>query len=431
AYWLLNRALGYQADANMLTGHITDANTGEPIQAEIIVAGFTAPYLEPRISDELYGRFWRVLLPGTYEITVRKMGYEEQTFNNITINTSVWTTLDVAMESLEICEVSGTALCNGNPISGEIIVTDIENDTISFTNGSFNFAAYEGEHTIIALSNGCIPIIDTINFEPGTYQLDFVFETEEVIFAEDWETGMSEWNGNGTWNITEGYENSNSLVTNSSQFYAFDTTMTITTASPINLNGVADDVILTFWTAYHTEHVNDVCSVEISTTGSDWNELTHFSGYIHDWEKMFIPLDEFVDEHIYLRLKFVSDETLNDPGWLIDNIRIISSQGNAIHTPNKFTIEQNFPNPFSHATKIAFSLPQNCQGQPKIKIYNIQGRLVKTIDLDESSAGVNRTVTVSWDGKDNRGNSVASGIYFYKLDAKDSFTKIKKCILLK
>ncbi|RLC54035.1 MAG: hypothetical protein DRH89_09945, partial [Candidatus Cloacimonadota bacterium] len=70
AYWLLDRALGYNAPGAMLTGHITDANSGDPLVAEVIIEEADASYFDPRNSDELYGRYWRPLLPGTYTMRV-------------------------------------------------------------------------------------------------------------------------------------------------------------------------------------------------------------------------------------------------------------------------------------------------------------------------------------------------------------------------
>ena len=62
-----------------------------------------------------------------------------------------------------------------------------------------------------------------------------------------------------------------------------------------------------------------------------------------------------------------------------------------------------------------------------ISVYNLKGQLVKTLVNDDIKAG---TTTYSWNGTDEQGNKVASGLYFYKLET-DNKTVTKKMIMLK
>ncbi|MCD4665979.1 MAG: T9SS type A sorting domain-containing protein [Bacteroidales bacterium] len=84
-----------------------------------------------------------------------------------------------------------------------------------------------------------------------------------------------------------------------------------------------------------------------------------------------------------------------------------------------------FPNPFNPTTTISFSIPK--ESHAELSIYNIKGQKVKTL-LNESA--VIGKHTVSWNGKDEYGNSLSSGIYFYKLKS-GVYTTTKKMILLK
>ena len=74
---------------------------------------------------------------------------------------------------------------------------------------------------------------------------------------------------------------------------------------------------------------------------------------------------------------------------------------------------------------ISFALPK--ASDVKIEIYNILGQKVKDLVEEKVSAGYKKVV---WDGKDNGGNSVASGVYFYRIKAGD-FNEVKKMTLLK
>ncbi len=93
--------------------------------------------------------------------------------------------------------------------------------------------------------------------------------------------------------------------------------------------------------------------------------------------------------------------------------------------PENFGLHQNYPNPFNPTTTISFSLP--AAGKAKIEIYNILGNLVATPFDGQGQSGLNEVV---WDGKNSAGETVSSGIYFYRLSA-DNYNETRKMTLLK
>ncbi len=91
-----------------------------------------------------------------------------------------------------------------------------------------------------------------------------------------------------------------------------------------------------------------------------------------------------------------------------------------------FELRQNYPNPFNPSTTIEFSIPKRVN--VKLVIYDISGRVVRTlIDDKEYEPGLYR---VEWNGKNDYGEYVASGIYLYKLQAGD-FVSTKKMVLMR
>ena len=100
-------------------------------------------------------------------------------------------------------------------------------------------------------------------------------------------------------------------------------------------------------------------------------------------------------------------------------------KGNVAGLPKTFFLSQNYPNPFNAVTVISFALPKT--GHVKLEVYNILGQKVKDLVDEVVTAGYKRVV---WDGKDNSGKAVASGVYLYQLKA-DGFTEAKRMILLK
>jgi hypothetical protein len=103
-----------------------------------------------------------------------------------------------------------------------------------------------------------------------------------------------------------------------------------------------------------------------------------------------------------------------------------TKRGKGASLPLNYELGQNFPNPFNATTQIQFSLPKN--SQVKLEIFNILGQKVKTLVDEELQAGYKR---ITWDGTDQEGNRVASGLYFYRLRAGESFIEAKRMLLIK
>jgi hypothetical protein len=95
-------------------------------------------------------------------------------------------------------------------------------------------------------------------------------------------------------------------------------------------------------------------------------------------------------------------------------------------TPTEFTLYQNYPNPFNPSTTIEFALPQ--PEKVRLLIYDVRGNLVRTLlDGVEKSMGYHQQ---AWDSRNDRGESVGSGAYFYRLEA-GSYSKTTKMLLVK
>jgi hypothetical protein len=115
-------------------------------------------------------------------------------------------------------------------------------------------------------------------------------------------------------------------------------------------------------------------------------------------------------------------------GYAVTTVRLsptgIEEEGLDISI-DRFALNQNYPNPFNLSTEIAFQVP--VESKVNLKIYNTRGRLVRSLVDGILNKGL---YNIRWDGKDEAGNEVASGIYFYKLAAGE-FTSVKKMVLLK
>lgn len=90
-----------------------------------------------------------------------------------------------------------------------------------------------------------------------------------------------------------------------------------------------------------------------------------------------------------------------------------------------FELFQNYPNPFNPTTDIEFLLSQS--GQAKIEIFNISGQKVRTLVDQHLEAGHK---VINWDGRDDSGKDVSSGIYFYRIETSE-FSQTRKMVLLR
>ncbi|MBI88518.1 MAG: hypothetical protein CMG60_00400 [Candidatus Marinimicrobia bacterium] len=107
------------------------------------------------------------------------------------------------------------------------------------------------------------------------------------------------------------------------------------------------------------------------------------------------------------------------------DVTLASTISNDISLPVEFSLGNNYPNPFNPITKFRYSLSEN--SKVNIIIYDINGKIVRTL-LDAAELAGHRYIT--WDAKNDLGFPVATGLYFYRMRAKN-FQDTKKMILLK
>jgi hypothetical protein len=107
----------------------------------------------------------------------------------------------------------------------------------------------------------------------------------------------------------------------------------------------------------------------------------------------------------------------------LDTVGLASEQ--VVIIPEDYFLSQNYPNPFNPETVIEFGLPK--ASRTRLEIYDVQGRLVRRLVNGDLAAGIH---TVRWDGTDGSGRRVASGVYFYRLEA-GSFLQKKQMTLVK
>jgi hypothetical protein len=124
--------------------------------------------------------------------------------------------------------------------------------------------------------------------------------------------------------------------------------------------------------------------------------------------------------------KLFIDQNITNTLWFgLEKYGNLSGTGDNHSSINNYKLEQNFPNPFNGYTIFKYVLPK--ESVVSFIIYDILGRRIKTLQNQKMPAG---TFNVSWDGKDENGKDVVSGIYIANF-AAENFINTKKMMMLK
>lgn len=204
---MLNRT-----NQSMLTGHVTNASSGDPVVAEVFIEGIddNGSLRMPYKSNEDFGSYYRLLTNDTYTVTFSAFGYISQTFNNVVITNDGQTVLDVQLVQAQIISVSGTVTDaeSGNPIEGasvEVLNTPVD-PVLSNENGEYQIPEiFENTYTFKVYAQDYATLIQVVTIDPANNVVDF--ELMES-FAISFESGSFDpgWNfsGDANWVIDNG-----------------------------------------------------------------------------------------------------------------------------------------------------------------------------------------------------------------------------------
>jgi hypothetical protein len=165
--------------------------------------------------------------------------------------------------------------------------------------------------------------------------------------------------------------------------------------------------------------------IRTGVTPTDWwgYQITQVGSAV-DWVPTW-PLPEATDmKYTNASLKTGSTDGLpiGDPNWFGITTAVAKTSAKV---PTAFSLSNAYPNPFNPTTNIAFTVAKS--ENVRLVVFNILGQQIKTLVNGVMKAG---SYTATWNGKDEFGSSVASGIYFYRLESQ-SFNSTKKMILMK
>ena len=328
-----------------------------------------------------------------------KVGYNPYCVNNISINNeyAIWS----ATVSYENCIIIGNEELtehniNGNPIFRNCILDfELPPECID-GGGNIWVDSLQAQQLFVDIENGDFHLIE------GSLAIDAGFDTTGYYYPFDLDYSIRVWDGDNDGNaiIDIGpYEY------NSPQFGG--------------ING----------TVYQTEN-GEFLDYVLLKINNQPGEFT-FADSIGNYEfKLPAGTYDIYAERVFYEDAVVYDIVVNEGEFTEIDFSMSSNVDVEDFTiPNQseqiFHLS-NYPNPFHSNTTISFELAK--ESDISISIYNIKGQKVKSLTNANYETG---THSVTWNGKDDNNKSVASGIYYYKLNMDGEDVSVRKCVLLR
>ncbi|MCB5259321.1 MAG: choice-of-anchor J domain-containing protein, partial [Candidatus Cloacimonetes bacterium] len=398
---------------------------------------------------------WSTLPDGMYRWAVKAI-YTGGALSNSAFSNTIERMTQIGTISGFVRDEQNQAISGATVSSGDYSAT-------TNANGAYSFMMPAGTHTVTAShpnytavsQEGIIVVTDQIT------TVNFVLPPSEIILSEGFETyedfslEFAPWtlvdvDGSNTYGIT------NTAWLNAYAPQAFiifnpaNTTPPVTSAEahggakfaacfastePPNDDWIITPQIngggeITFWAkSYVDTYGLERFKIGVSQTGTDPANFTYISEgtYVEvpaEWTEYTYSLADYEGLSIYVGINCVSNDAFF---LLIDDVTITGPSSNPDGlTPALTTqLKGNYPNPFNPETTISYSVKDS--GPVSIDIFNVKGQLVRKLVNDTKAAG---NYTEIWNGKDNNGRAVSSGIYYFKMNA-GKYSSTKKMILMK
>lgn len=177
---------------------------------------------------------------------------------------------------------------------------------------------------------------------------------------------------------------------------------------------VGDGGQLQFYQWYSVEQGWDYCMVDVNMGGRFWRTLATFTGAATSWFPQTFGLVPYVGSTLRLRFRFISDASVTDQGWFVDDIVVSPyvagvGEGNGVVVRKPATVS----NPVRERFEVEYSLAADAVGYAAV--YDAAGRLVRELGL-----GLPVTGRLAWNLEDCTGRPVTAGTYFVRIVTEES-----------
>ena len=326
AFHLINRASGNNngtlgAEKHLITGIVTDINTSLALSAEIKILEMDGGMIKPRMTDG-FGRYRRLLHPGTFTLEISSKGYETYLEENIVPSASSFFVRDVQLNPLEEYQITfnfdypdfydqNNSLKLSYTNKWETVDLDIRSgDTIDLFKGNYDIVITDG------ISNFIMPLHDQLSVE-SEIVLDYVLNWSKVLYIgieeDDWLVQSGEW-------VIDEIIKSQSSMLYSNNYYS---------QMELDSNLYANNNIAAILDIkYELEWDKDFFNLAFTDAGGNLYDNLSLSNHKYTSNNKILLLSPFNQQNTHFQLSMDTDETLNYRGVIIDNIQILTNSDN-------------------------------------------------------------------------------------------------------
>ena len=433
-------------------GNVTDFDAATPI-----VGAQTAIVGGPNGLTNATGFYKLYHLPGVQQLVTSMFGYEtDSTDVNLVLNMTI--TQDVALRRLPSNPISGTVrdantMAALSAASVTLVATPLADASDGLGQYSFDAVPY-GVYALDAARFGYAPQQRTVTVtthDPLDLQVED-FALQPAAIATDFEAGAASWtrvappnqavaglwvwsdpvgNGGGAVQPEDDHSNPGAFcwVTGNSASPAspvgdadVDGGATILQSPTLNLAAMSNPMI-SYWRWYINDAGSnpgtDTLRVEISNNnGSTWKVLEKVLQSQAAWVHKTVAVSSLLPPTATMRVRFIAEdlgggsvvEAAMDDFMVYD----LGTTTSALPPVAANRLYPNVPNPFNPSTTLRFDIAH--AGSGSLRIHDVRGRLVRSLWAGTFAAGSH---TTAWNGRDDHGVAVASGVYVVRLEAGD------------
>lgn len=438
-WYLMDLALGLEGleGFGTLTVMASDAETGEPLEANVNVAdnqdgrnGNVKRIFSERKSNRYNGRFDYLVQAGRFWLSIEKFGHEDNIFE-VEIADGERSVHETPLRRLDPIFVSITTrdAVSANLVRSRItyhfwswFIPHLEYD-FYLRDGTLRAEICPGPYEFLLTAESYLPQwIECISYQDTSYEISMfhgeIAHLENFSNVQDWQHQGDGWGVvtfEGRWCLTE--STVGDYPTEADMWLQLDNVVRLDTARatmriihlPYSEPGF-DYQEISWWT-----NPEDIRSQRYSQLRKYRPNPNVGDGRdIPDWDTLNVSLDSLERGELNVRFGIESDGSIGEDGWLIDQVAVFV-EGFVVGViepelnPTAFLLEPPFPNPFNSSVSISFALSGN--GMARLNVYDLSGRLVKELAVGRYEAGVRKVV---WEAE-----GVGSGVYLLRLESGD------------
>ncbi|HNZ06972.1 MAG TPA: M14 family zinc carboxypeptidase [Candidatus Cloacimonadota bacterium] len=286
------------------------------LDATITVAGNAkVTGTNPGLAD-----WYRLLLPGSYSITAAAPGYIPQTVQ-LSVPTTGFVTHNFVLQLAANTYFSGQIRnADGSGISNLVVALNTVPERVvnADANGTFSFGSVpEGQYIISFRQAGQTFYSKSFLLTAENNRLVFIYSPPTTVFTDVFDNSNN-WTATSPWGVTP-YTGNNVLTDSPGGNYANNINKSCRLTNPLNLSQIASPT-LSYRTRYSLENGYDFVYVEASTNGTDWQQLTSYTGSQTSWTDVSLSLAPYSGQNMHLRFRIQTDTSVNLDGIFIDDL---------------------------------------------------------------------------------------------------------------